>query len=103
MLELHRPDAIIASNDHTAALLIQTLTKIGRRVPEDLAVVGFDDVVYSTLLPVTLTTVHQPFDEIARTAVQVLLDRIQNPDAAPHTTTLPGRLIVRGSSAPAQR
>jgi len=103
MLEQHRPDAIIASNDHTAALLIQTLAKIGRRVPDDLAVVGFDDVVvYSTLLPVTLTTVHQPFDEIARTAVQVLLDRIENPDAAPHTTTLPGTLIVRGSSAPAQ-
>ncbi len=101
MLEQHRPDSIIASNDHTAALLIQTLAKIGRRVPEDLAVVGFDDVVYSTLLPVTLTTVHQPFDEIARTAVQVLLDRIENPDASPHTTTLPGTLIVRGSSAPA--
>ena len=102
MLDTHRPDAIIASNDHTAALLIQTLAKIGRRVPDDLAVVGFDDVVYSTLLPVTLTTVHQPFDEIARTAVQVLLDRIENPEAAPHTTTLPGTLVVRGSSAPAR-
>lgn len=102
MLERHRPDAIIASNDHTAALLIQTLAKIGLRVPDDLAVVGFDDVVYSTLLPVTLTTVHQPFGEIARTAVQVLLDRIENPSAAAHTTTLPGTLLVRGSSAPAR-
>lgn len=102
MLEQHRPDAIIASNDRTAALLIQTLAKIGRRVPEDLAVVGFDDVVYSTLLAVSLTTVRQPFDEIARAAVQVLLDRIENPDATPRTTTLPGTLIVRGSSAPAQ-
>ena len=102
LLARHRPDAIIASNDHTAALLIQTLTKIGRRIPDDLAVVGFDDVVYSTLLPVTLTTVHQPFDEIAHTAVKVLLDRIDNPDVAPHTTTLPGTLIVRGSSAPSQ-
>lgn len=100
MLTRHRPDAILASNDHTAALLIQTLAKMGKSVPEDLAVVGFDDVVYSTLLPVTLTTVHQPFDEIAHTAVQMLIDRIEDPSAAPHTTMLPGQLLVRGSSAP---
>lgn len=98
-LDEHRPDAVVANNDRTAALLIQTLARLGRRVPDDLAVIGFDDVVYSTLLTVSLTTIRQPFDDIARTAVRVLLDRIDDRDAPPRTTMLPGALIVRESSA----
>jgi len=95
----HDPDSVIASNDWTAALLIQTLARLGRRVPDDIAVVGFDDVIYSTLLTVPLTTVHQPFDKIAQAAVQVLLDRIERPDSPTVTVQLPGNLVVRGSSA----
>ncbi len=100
LLEQHRADALVANNDRTAALLIQTLTRIGRKVPDDVAVLGFDDVVYSTLLTVALTTVRQPFDAIARTAVRVLLNRIEDRDAPPTTTSLPGTLVVRESSAP---
>jgi len=99
LLHEQQPDSIIASNDQTAALLIRTLTQLGYRVPEDVAVVGFDDVIYSTVLTVPLTTVHQPFDTIAQTAIQVLLDRIERPDAPTVTVQLPGTLIVRGSSA----
>jgi LacI family transcriptional regulator len=99
-LDEHRPDAVVANNDRTAALLIQTFARLGRRVPDDLAVIGFDDVVYSTLLTVSLTTVRQPFDDIARTAVRVLLDRIEHRDAPPTITLLPGTLVVRESSAP---
>lgn len=99
-LDEHRPDAVVANNDRTAALLIQTLARLGRRVPDDVAVIGFDDVVYSTLLTVSLTTIRQPFDDIARTAVKVLLARIEDRDAAATTTLLPGALVVRESSAP---
>lgn len=100
MLATHRPDAIVASNDRTAALLIQTVTRLGVVVPDDLAVIGFDDVVYSTLLAVSLTTVAQPFEAIAKAAVRVLLDRLADPDAAPRDTLLPATLVVRESSAP---
>lgn len=100
MLTTQRPDVIVASNDRTAAILIQTLTRLGKVVPDDLAVTGFDNVVYSTLLAVSLTTVAQPFEAIARVAVRVLLDRVADPEAEPRETLLPAALVVRESSSP---
>ena len=92
-----KPDVIVCSNDLTAALLIQTLTSLGLRVPQDVGVAGFDDVHYATLLSTPLTTVRQPCDAIARAAVATTLSRIENPHLPPRQVLLAGELVVRQS------
>lgn len=92
------PDAIICSNDQTAAKLIQTLSGLRIRLPQDLRVAGFDDVRYATLLSVPLTTIHQPCREIGRAAVLAMQERIRHPNRTPHEILLPFKLIVRDSS-----
>jgi DNA-binding LacI/PurR family transcriptional regulator len=97
MLSPNLPDAIICSNDQTAAKLIQTLSSLGVRLPQEIHVVGFDDVRYATLLSVPLTTIHQPCREIGRVAVRAMQERIRNPNRFPLEILLPYRLVVRGS------
>lgn len=94
---LARADAVVCSNDLTAALLIQSLQRLGASVPADLAVVGFDDVGYSTLLSVELTTMRQPCHGIARAAVSAMHNRLDHPDMEPRQILLKSALIVRQS------
>jgi len=68
-------DAFVCANDHTAAVLLRSLEHVKWKVPRDVRVVGFDDVKYSTLLGVTLTTIHQPCRDIAVTAFRAMLER----------------------------
>ena len=98
MLRPRMPDAILCSNDQTAARLIQTLSGRGVRLPGDVRVAGFDDVRYATLLTVPLTTIHQPCRAIGRAAVSAMLERIQYRDRAAQQIHLPFSLIVRESS-----
>jgi DNA-binding LacI/PurR family transcriptional regulator len=98
MLESASPDAIICSNDQTAALLMRTLTQLHCSVPEQIAVAGFDDVEYASLLSPALTTMRQPCSEIARTAVRTLIERISNPGLPPRHIQHCGELVVRQSS-----
>lgn len=99
MLTRQRPDAVVCSNDSTAALLIQTLTRLGVSVPSDVAVAGFDDVRYSTLLSVPLTTMRQPCRGIARAAVHAMRDRIGNPGQEARQVLLTAEMVIRQSSA----
>jgi DNA-binding LacI/PurR family transcriptional regulator len=99
MLDDSTPDAIVCSNDQTAALLIRTLSVLRREVPADIAVAGFDDVQYATLLTPSLTTIRQPCREIARSAVQVLLERISDPTLSARQVLHSHVLIVRQSTA----
>ena len=62
------PDAFICGNDHTAARLLQTLGAIGKQVPRDVLLAGFDDVACAQLLSPPLTTMRQPCEEIAAVA-----------------------------------
>lgn len=96
-LKKHRPDAFLCANDHTAGNLMHTLLSIGETIPEDVRIVGFDDVKYARLLPVPLTTQHQPCREIGRVALSVMLDRIANPELPPRDVLLGCRLIIRKS------
>jgi DNA-binding LacI/PurR family transcriptional regulator len=98
LLDRHRPDAVICSNDLTAALLIQTFFRLGVSVPGDVAVVGFDDATHSRLLSVALTTMRQPIHGIALAAVRALSDRLDNPTLEPRQILLTAELIVRESS-----
>lgn len=97
VLKKDRPDAFICANDHTAGNLMHTLLSIGQRIPEDVRMVGFDDVKYARLLPVPLTTQHQPCKEIGRIALAVMLDRIANPDLPARDVLLGCHLMVRQS------
>ena len=97
-----RPDAIVCSNDLTAALLVVALAHLGIHVPDGVAVVGFDDVKYSTLLSVGLTTMRQPYHGLARVAVRAMNDRAREPDLDPRQLLLNAELIVRQSCGTAR-
>lgn len=95
-----RPDAIACYNDRQAAVLIQTLAGLGFKVPDDIAVVGFDDVNFAVLSTPRLTTMHQPCDELSTLAFDMLLDRIRKPGAPVRETFLTAPLVVRESTKP---
>ena len=97
-LRRHRPDAIACYNDRQAAVLVQTLGTFGKKVPSDILVAGFDDVNYAKLVVPQLTTLHQPCEEIAQTAVDLLLARIANPALPPREVFLSAPLVVRDST-----
>ena len=97
VLQAQQLHAVVCANDHTAATLMKALLETGMRIPEQLRIVGFDDVSYASLLPAPLTTVHQPCGDIGATAMAAMLDRIRNPHLPPRTILLNGSLVVRES------
>jgi len=97
VLKKERPDAFVCANDHTAGILMQNLLSIGQKIPEDIRIVGFDDVKYARLLPVPLTTQHQPCRDIGRVALGIMLERIANPDLPVRDVLLGCELMVRQS------
>ena len=97
ILKKQRPDAFVCANDLTAGNLMHTLIALGQRIPEDIRIVGIDDVKYARLLPVPLTTLHQPCRDIGRIAMAVMLDRIANPDLPSRDVLLGCDLVVRKS------
>jgi LacI family transcriptional regulator len=97
-----RPDGIVSASDALAAGIVQSLVVEGVRVPQDVAIVGYDDNHFadSTLLP--LSTVGQPGVEMGHRALRLLAEEITAPTEHVHeTVTLSPRLIVRASSASA--
>lgn len=93
-----RPDAIVCGNDEQAAKLLKTLSGLGKRVPRDVAVIGFDDSEHARLSTPGLTTVSQPVGKIAATAFKTLMARIRYPNNEPRETLLAAPLVVRGSA-----
>jgi GntR family transcriptional regulator, arabinose operon transcriptional repressor len=92
-----KPDGIVAGNDLTAGQLLHSLHKLRLRVPQDVRLIGIDDVEYARLLPVPLTTLRQPTREIGDAAISVMLERTARPDIAPREVRLGCQLIVRES------
>jgi GntR family transcriptional regulator of arabinose operon len=90
-------DGLVCSNDHLAGLAMHALLAQGLRIPQDVRIVGFDDVNYAALLPVPLTTIHQPCSEIGRTALRLLLERIAHPRMPARAILLDCDLVVRQS------
>lgn len=96
-LAARRPDAIACYNDRQAALLVKTLAALGKRVPDDIRIAGFDDVNFATLCSPALTTAHQPCGELAELAFELLQARQRNPAAPPREAFLSAPLVVRDS------
>jgi DNA-binding LacI/PurR family transcriptional regulator len=82
--------------------LIDTLSGLGKRVPEDIAVVGFDDIAASRLSNPPITTISQPVRKLAATAFKSLLARIRYPNNYPCEILLDAPLIARRSSENSQ-
>ena len=91
------PTAIIAGNNRSMIRLMQVLHTLGRPVPKDLAVVGFDDFDWADCFSPRLTVIAQPIGNIAKRAIQLLERRIDNENTPPKTIRLRPRLIVRES------
>jgi LacI family transcriptional regulator len=92
--------AIFAGSDSMAVGAMKTIRQAGLRVPQDIALVGFDDVAIATAVEPALTTVRQPIERLASMAVEVLLSMLENPTNAQspaHKITLPTELVVRDS------
>lgn len=92
--------AVFAASDEMAFGVIRALHELGRRVPQDISVVGVDDIALAEFCSPSLTTVAQPFAEMGALAVRHLLRHIQDPEAAAVPTTVAPRLLVRTSTAP---
>jgi DNA-binding LacI/PurR family transcriptional regulator len=93
-----RPTAIFAGNDFEAMGVYEAARRAGLRIPEDLSVVGFDDLPMSAWVAPPLTTVAQPLAQMAATAAQMVLQ--PSPDAAGNRVELATSLVVRSSTAP---
>ncbi len=91
------PDALIAADDQDALALLSRLQRRGLRVPQDIALVGFDDEDFAAETFPALTTVSQPLGEMARRAVLYLLARLAGVERDVYHHVLPNRLIVRES------
>lgn len=97
MLESCRPQGVVCANDVTAARLMQTLLALGYRIPEDIRIVGMDDVKYAGLLPVPLTTIHQNCAALGTVAMATMLERVAHPELPVRDVLVPTRLVVRSS------
>jgi DNA-binding LacI/PurR family transcriptional regulator len=97
LLDECAPDAIVCANDLTAARLMHGLLEAGVRIPEDVRMVGIDDVKYASMLPVPLTTHHQNCGDIGSIAISAMLERIERPGLPTRDILLQATLVVRKS------
>jgi LacI family transcriptional regulator len=97
LADRRRPDAIVCGNDQMAIGAMDVLAAMDLRVPDDVAVTGFDGLALTRYVRPPLTTVAQPMRDIGREAVGVLLARLTDPHAPSTNAVLPTQLLVRRS------
>jgi LacI family transcriptional regulator, repressor for deo operon, udp, cdd, tsx, nupC, and nupG len=98
-----RPTAIFCFNDEMAIGVMKLLQRQGFNVPNDVSVMGFDDIHYADLVTPALTTVHQPLHEIGSTCIKLLLQQLKGQVVQPGRQFLPFTLKIRASTGPAPR
>lgn len=93
--------AVFCANDETAFGLIRALYEAGRRVPEDVSVIGFDGIALGEFSFPPLTTVKQDFDRMGHELVRLVLDQVRSkPSIADRRVVIPTELVVRGTTGP---
>ena len=100
LLEDERPTAIFAANNLLAEQAWHVIRERGLRLPDDISLVGFDDVTWMEMVSPALTVVAQPTEELGRRAARLFLRRIEDPEAPVSTERLEPTLVVRGSTGP---
>lgn len=98
-LEKQKPTAVFALHDHIAVDVMAAAELIGMRVPDQLAVVGFDDDPFARALAVPLTTVSQPRERTGRVAARLIVERIEGARHEVERVVLPTELVIRRSSS----
>jgi LacI family transcriptional regulator len=99
-----RPDALFAANDLVALGLLQALVVDGAvLVPDEIALIGFDDIAFAGAAAVPITSVRQPSRMIGQTALRILLEEWSDPGLIPRQTAFRPELVVRRSTQPASR
>ena len=102
LMELQEPPtAVFCANDYMAMGALRYLIEHNYKVPQDVALVGYDDIMVAKMVTPSLTTVRQPVLELARTAAQLLLRRIADKDDANYvgqSVVMKSKLIVRSST-----
>lgn len=93
------PTAVFCANDLTALGAVDGAVSMNRRVPEDVWVIGYDDIAMTSWDSYDITTVRQPIAEMARTAVRLLLERVEDRSLPPRKEEFPSELVIRGSTA----
>jgi LacI family transcriptional regulator len=91
------PTAIFASNDIMALGVMDAVRSRGLRIPDDISIVGFDDIPQSAVVRPALTTVNQPLEKMGRVATQMLLDLLRQPEKESGRIELPTELVIRDS------
>ena len=103
MLSLAKPpDAVFCSSDVMAIAAMAAIEEAGLRVPDDIAVVGFDDIAWAALVTPTLTTLRQDQAKMAHAVMEATLHLVDHPDEPPTVSVLPVELVVRESTANAR-
>ena len=93
-----RPQAVFVGNDAMAVGAYQALYQSGLRIPQDMALVGYDDIELARYMTPPLTTIHQPKDELGELAIDVLIHRMADPGQKQQRVQLTPELVVRGSA-----
>lgn len=91
------PTAIFASNDLSAFGAMDAARECGFKIPDDISIIGFDDIPQAALVYPKLTTVQQPLDQMGQVAVKMLIELIENPDHPSQSMRLPTQLVIRDS------
>lgn len=96
----HRPDAVICHNDLVAMAVMKEIKDAGLQIPQDIAVAGFTNDVYSEFLTPGLTTIKQPLAEIGQNCMRIILDMIEGKPSmsGSYKMTLPSTLVIRAST-----
>ena len=93
-----RPQAVFTGNDAMAVGVYQALYQAELQVPQDIAVIGYDDIELASFMTPPLTTIHQPKDELGELAIDVLIHRITQPTLQQQRLQLTPILMERGSA-----
>jgi LacI family transcriptional regulator len=94
------PDAVFVASDTMAVGVLRALHESGLRVPEDIAVAGFDDMPFAANTTPPLTTVRQPVQRMGEVAAEILIDLIEHPDLPHRQIVLPTELVIRATCGP---
>lgn len=95
--QTERPDAIFAANDIMALGVLDAAREHGLQMPDELSVIGFDDIPAASWAAYSLTTIRQPVNRMIDATLELLTERVASPQAAPALRVLPGVLVKRNS------
>lgn len=93
----HRPDAVFVATDTMALGAIQAIHEANLTIPDDIAIVGFDDLPPAIIADPPLTTIRQPVNQNGMLAVEMLIDLLETGPERPHHTILPTELVIRAT------